>query len=85
MLLPWMRPLNFTHSKQLSAYIVKHQLGYRYPNISGIVRMEEAGTEWDFHGGFPPDIYKVICMELNLDNQRTSARPVSFTPFKNFY
>ncbi len=84
-LLAEMRPLNFTHSKQLSAHIVEHQLGYRYPNISGIVRMEEAGTEWDFHGGFPPDIYKVICMELKLGNQRTSARPVSFTSFKNFY
>lgn len=84
-LLAEMRPLNFTHSKQLSGFIVKHQLGYKYPNISGIVRMEEAGTEWDFHGGFPPDIYRVICMELNLDNQGTSARPVSFTPFKNFY
>ena len=84
-LLAEMRPLNFTHSKQLSAYIVKHQLGYRYPNISGIVRMEEAGTEWDFHGGFSPDIYKFICMELNLDNQRTSARPVVFTPFEDVY
>ncbi|MEH2268274.1 MAG: hypothetical protein V7K68_07555, partial [Nostoc sp.] len=84
-LLVEMRPLNFTQSKQLSAYIVKHQLGYRYPNISGIVRMEEEGREWDFHGGFPTDIYKIVCQELNLDNQGTTARPIKFTPFKTVY
>lgn len=80
-----MRPLTFTSSKQLSAYIVKHQLGYKYPNISGIVRMEEGVTQWDFHGGFSPGIYKKICRELRLDNEGTSARPVGFTPFKNIY
>ncbi|MGC9528884.1 MAG: cold-shock protein [Limnospira sp.] len=84
-LLTEMRPFNFTHSKQLSAYIVKHKLGYRYPNISGIVRMEEAGTQWNFHGGFPPDIYRIICDELNLDNQRTAARPIDFEPFSRIY
>ncbi len=84
-LLAEMRPLKFTHSKELSKYIVKHQLGYRYPNISGIVRMEEGGTQWDFHGGFPPDIYKVICRELGLDNQGTDARAIRFTPFKDVY
>lgn len=80
-----MCPLGFTHSKQLSNYIVRHQLGYRYPSISGIVIMEDGGTEWEFPGGFPPDIYKMICIELDLANQGTSARPVGFTPFKDIY
>lgn len=84
-LLEEVRPLGFTHSKQLSKYIVNHGLGYRYPNISGIVRMEESGTEWDFHGGFPPDIYKIICKELNLNNQGTSARVVGWDTYKNIY
>ncbi|GCL39705.1 hypothetical protein SR1949_48330 [Sphaerospermopsis reniformis] len=84
-LLTEMRPLNFKHSKELSAYIVQHQLGYRYPNISGIVRMAEEGREWDFHGGFPTDIYRIICKELNLDNQGTTAIPIKFTPFKTLY
>ena len=83
-LLTEMRLLNFTHSKQLSAYIVRHRLGYRYPNISGIVRMR-AGTEWDFHGGFPTEIYKIICFKLNLRNNETDARPIKFTPFKDVY
>jgi cold shock CspA family protein len=84
-LLAEMRPFKFTYSKQLSEYIKEHKLGYRYPNIAGIVRMEEAGTGWDFEGGFPPDIYKIICKELHLSNQGTSARPVKFTPFKDIY
>lgn len=74
--------LNFSYSKQLSEYIVKNKLGYQYPNISGIVRMRESGTEWDFPGGFPPRIYAIICEELGLKNQQTRAEPIAFRPFK---
>lgn len=84
-LLKEMRPLNFIFSKRLSAYIVNNRLGYRYPNISGIVRMEESGREWDFNGGFPVRIYKIICYELELKNQGTDARPIGFIPFKDIY
>jgi hypothetical protein len=84
-LLTEVRPLNFTRSKQLSAYIVKYCLGYQYQQISGILRMREAGTEWDFHGGFPPRIYAIVCEELKLSNQGTPAIAVEFTPFKDIY
>ena len=84
-LLAEMRPFGFTHSKQLSNYIVRHKLGYRYPNISGIVIMEDGGTEWEFPGGFPPKIYGIICRELKLDNQRTSARAKDFESFFEIY
>ena len=76
-----MRPLNFKYSKDLSKYIVKYQLGYKYQHISGILTMREADEEWDFHGGFPTWIYKIICRELELDNQGTLAVPVRFIPF----
>lgn len=82
-LLTEMRPLNFRSSKHLSQYIVSNQLGCRYPNISGIVRMEESDTQWDFHGGFPTRIYKMICQELDLANQGTNARAIKFTSFKD--
>lgn len=82
-LLTDMRQLHFADSGQLSAYIVQHRLGYKYPNISGIVRMREGGTEWDFHGGFPPNIYRIICEELRLDDRGTPAKPVGFKPFKD--
>lgn len=80
-LLTDMRPLGFRYSKQLSNYIIKYQLGYRYPNISGIVIMEDGGTTWEFPGGFPPTIYQIICRELGLANQGTSARVIDFDSF----
>jgi len=84
-LLMEMHPLGFKRSNQLSAYIVEHRLGYKYQHISGILRMREADAEWDFHGGFPPQIYRIICNELGLGNQGTLAEPVKFTPFKDVY
>ncbi len=84
-LLASMTPEGFTTSKQLSNFIVTRQLGYQYPNISGIVRMEQDGREWDFKGGFPPRIYAIVCDELGLRSQRTRARPVGFTSFRDLY
>ncbi|MEG3891140.1 hypothetical protein QT973_12030, partial [Microcoleus sp. Z1_A1] len=78
-------PLGFTHSTQLSDYIRINQLGRRYPTISGIVTMEDGGTRWLFTGGFPPEIYTIICQELRLRNQGTSARAIHFKPFQEIY
>lgn len=77
------RPLKFTLSSQLSRYIMRHKLGHKYQNISGILRMRLSGEEWDFHGGFPPNIYAALCKELNLKGKGTPAEPINFTPFKN--
>lgn len=84
-LLAQMRPLNFTYSNQLSAYIVNNRLGYKYQHISGILKMRNADKEWDFNGGFPPRIYKIICEELRLHNQGTYTEPGVFIPFKDVY
>jgi hypothetical protein len=72
----------FTQSKQVSEYIVSHQLGYKYPNISGILEMELDGRTWGFNGGFPPKIYARLCEEIGLSNQGTHARPGKFIPYK---
>ncbi|MEZ2235271.1 cold-shock protein [Microcoleus sp.] len=82
LLLKELRPLKFKYSNQLSAYIAKNQLGYRYPNISGIVRMAKEGKEWDFKGGFHKEVYKIICRELGLANQGTSATATKFTSYQ---
>lgn len=84
-LLAQMRPLNFKYSKQLSNYIVNHQLGYKYQHISGKLRMRQADREWDFHGGLSPRIYNTICKELDLDNQGSDAEPIIFTPNKDIH
>jgi hypothetical protein len=80
-LLADMRRHRFTDSGHLSAHIVQHRLGYRYPNISGIVRMRESGTEWDFRGGFPPHIYRIVCLELGLGDRHSNAVAVGFKSF----
>ncbi|WP_377477741.1 MAG: hypothetical protein P2A85_04205 [Microcoleus anatoxicus] len=82
-LLKELGPLRFIYSRQLSIHIRTYQLGYRYPNISGIVTMENGGTRWLFAGGFPPEIYTIICRELNLANQGTSARAIHFESFQD--
>ena len=84
-LLKELGPLGFTHSTDLSAYIRNNKLGRRYPTISGIVTMEDGGTAWEFTGGFPPAIYTIICQELRLRNQGTSARAIHFKPFQEIY
>ncbi|MBE9121213.1 cold shock domain-containing protein [Tychonema sp. LEGE 07199] len=84
-LLKELGPLGFTHSGQLSIHIRRYQLGYRYPTISGIVTMEDGGTGWEFTGGFPPGIYTIICQELRLANQGTSARAIHFESFQEIY
>jgi len=78
-----MAPLGLTHSTQVSSYIVKNKLGLKYKNISGIVKMKQEGTEWNFKGGFPPNIYARLCEALDLQNNGTSARVVGFTSFKD--
>ncbi len=85
LLLKELRPLKFKYSNQLSAYIVKNQLGYRYPNISGIVTMNNGDTGWEFPGGFSKEVYKIICRELRLANQGTSAIATDFESFQEIY
>lgn len=77
-----MRSKKFKFSQQLSKYIIKNNLKKKYPNISGVVKMEKNGEQWDFPGGFPKKIYSIVCSELDLTDQGTSAKAVGFTPFK---
>ena len=73
---------NFTLSSELSNYLTSNKLGYKYPNIAGIVTMSDNEREWDFDGGFPKDIYRIICTELNLTDRGTSARAVRFRSYQ---
>lgn len=73
----------FTHSSEVSEYIVKNNLGAKYKNISGVLQMKKRGDEWSFEGGFPPNIYARLCQKLKLKNKGSQARPGEFTPYKN--
>ncbi len=81
-LLKEMSPFDFSLSSQISRYIIHNNLGHKYPNISGIVRMRRQGDEWNFKGGFPPRIYAIICSELRLSEKCSGAKPVGFKSFK---
>jgi cold shock CspA family protein len=76
-----MKPLAFTHSSQVSSYIMRNKLGLKYKHISGVVTMEKDGNTWDFKGGFPPNIYAQICSALDLANNGSYARVVGFNSF----
>lgn len=78
-----MSALNYTRSSQVSAYIVRNKLGFKYKNISGFLEMELEGRRWNFNGGFPPKIYARLCDALGLGNQGSRATPVAFTPYKD--
>ena len=78
-----MIPLKFTLSSQVSAYIMNNRLGYKYKNISGIVKMEQDGNIWNFDGGFPPRIYAKVCSRLGLNNKGSHARVVDFKSFND--
>ncbi|WP_318492188.1 hypothetical protein [Photobacterium leiognathi] len=73
----------FEYSKELSNYIIKNQLKNKYRNISGVVKMEKSGEQWDFSGGFPKKIYSIVCSELGLSDQGTTAKAVGFKSFKD--
>ena len=73
----------FKYSKELSNYIMDNQLKKKYPNISGVVKMEKSGEQWDFSGGFPKKIYGIVCSELGLSDQGTTAKAVGFKSFKD--
>ena len=75
--------LGFTESKHVSAYIVKHKLGSKYKNISGILQMELQENVWDFNGGFPPHIYARLCDALGLKNNTSQAVVKKFTPYND--
>ncbi len=77
-----MSALRYTHSSQVSAYIVSHRLGDKYQNISGILQMKLNGNVWDFDGGFPPSIYRRLCNELGLQSRGSGAVPGAFIPYK---
>ncbi len=81
-LLKDMKSKNFVYSNELSKYIKHYNLGSKYPNISGIVKMQNSSDTWDFDGGFPRNIYRIICQELSLVDQGTSAKAIDFLSYK---
>ena len=77
------RQVGFTRSVDVSRYIVRHRLGYKYRNISGILTMERNGEQWVLPGGFPKDVFARLCATLGLAHKGTESVPIDFVPFKD--
>ena len=71
----------FHYSGDLSNYITRQKLGYKYPNISGVVTMKANSNTWTFKGGFPANIYRIVCTILNLSSKGSRARVVRFRSY----
>ena len=75
---------NFIFSHDLSNFIIENNLGFYFPNICGVLYMNDGYNQWKFYGGFSQKIYKILCFELNLLSKRSNASTTRFIPFKNF-
>lgn len=82
-LLSLFKSKNFTTSSQISACIRANKLGKDFPNLSGILTMENETDRWKFEGGIAPKFYAIVCSYLGLSNNHSGARPVDFTPYEN--
>jgi hypothetical protein len=75
---------NFIFSRDLSNFIIENNLGFYFPNICGVLYMNDGCNQWKFYGGFSQKIYKILCFELNLVSRRSNASTTRFIPYKNF-
>lgn len=75
---------NFRFSNDLSNFIFRNNLGFYFPNICGILYMNDGYHSWKFYAGFSQNIYRILCLELNLLNKRSGASVTRFVPFKYF-
>lgn len=73
------KQLNFKTSSQLSDYIKRNRsMQNKYPNITGKLNMIDSQDEWILEGAIAPAYYRIVCTELGLTNQNSSARPNGF-------
>lgn len=74
--------LNPTNTKQISDYITRNKLGYKYRHISGHLEMQQGEKNWIYPGAISPRWYARLCQDLHLDNQHSGAVPLNFKSFK---
>lgn len=82
-LLSLFKSKNFTTSSQISSCIRANKLGEKFPNLSGVLTMENGADTWKFRGGISPKFYAIVCSYLGLSNHNSGARPVDFTSYQN--
>lgn len=79
-LVTFFEPMEFRKSSDLSKYIVEHQLGYKFPDLSGYLELSDGFDTWEFEGAIHPEYYAEVCYRLRLDND-SNAIPGGFESF----
>ena len=72
-------------SRDLSQYIIQHQVSRRYPNIAGHLEMKanEGDANWIYKNGIKPNWYAFVCHCLGLYRKGKLSHPVGFTPYRD--
>ncbi|MDY4873939.1 MAG: hypothetical protein SO133_03665 [Alloprevotella sp.] len=81
-LVAFFKSMRFKKSKELSNYIVKHQLGYKYPDLCGYLELSNGYDTWEFEGAIAPNYYADICLRLGLDNENSKSTPQGFESYR---
>ena len=81
-LVAFFQPMHFSKSSQLSNYIMKHQLGYKYPDLCGYLELSNDYDTWEFEDAFHPKYYAEICYRLELDNENSDSIPQNFESYR---
>lgn len=82
-LVTFFEPKKFRKSSDLSKYIVEHQLGYKYPDLSGYLELTNGDDTWEFEGAIHPKYYAEVCYRLELENENSYSIPLDFESFRN--
>ena len=61
---------------------MKHQLGYKYPDLCGYLELSNDYDTWEFEDAFHPKYYAEICYRLELDNENSDSIPQSFESYR---
>lgn len=80
-LLVKLRPLKFTKTSQVSQYIMNHNLKSEFGLISGIARMQNGDSNWNYPGAIHPKFFARLCNDLGLEDNNTESRVVGYSSF----
>lgn len=74
-------PKKFTMSAQVTSYIMKNKLGFKYKHIAGELTLSKGADTWIYKGGISPEYYGKLCRALGLGNKKSKARVEEFQSF----
>lgn len=68
-------------SKEVTDYILKNKLGFKYRHIAGQLTFRRGHDSWIYNGGISPEYYGKLCNELNLGNNNSDVRVERFRSY----